>query len=177
MRLFVSTILVTLFFACASFAQSWDSYSSNGAAVNSESPAASRTSDGKIAVVEKKWYVGGNPATYETVETLLKTNPEAASELSTSKIFYYPGLVFAAIGGGAVGYGVVAWLTGDSDIGMPLTLGGVGVCGIAFLLGYVAGNYVDSAVEIYNKSLDSQWSLQVKMGVTPQGGIGLAFAF
>ena len=30
---------------------------------------------------------------------------------------------------------------------------------------------------IYNKNLDSQTSLQVKFGVIPQGGIGLAFAF
>ena len=40
-----------------------------------------------------------------------------------------------------------------------------------------SGNYFDSAVEIYNKNLDSQTSLQVKFGVIPQGGIGLAFAF
>lgn len=162
----------------ASFAQSWDSYSSNGSTSEySEASSAPKSNAGKISQVEKKWFIGENMVTQEAVEAALKTNSEAASDLSTSKVFYYPALVIATAGGAAVGYGVVAWIKGDSDLGMPLTLGGVGACGLAFLLGYVSGNYFDSAVEIYNKNLDSQTSLQVKFGVIPQGGIGLAFAF
>ena len=175
----IYAVLVSLLMLVgASFAQSWDSYSSNGSTSEySEASSALKSNAGKISQVEKKWFIGENMVTQEAVEAALKTNSEAASDLSTSKVFYYPALVIATAGGAAVGYGVVAWIKGDSDLGMPLTLGGVGACGLAFLLGYVSGNYFDSAVEIYNKNLDSQTSLQVKFGVIPQGGIGLAFAF
>ena len=176
MRSTIYAVLVSLMmFVGTSFAQdSWDYASSTDKA---ETSVASSSNDNKISHVEKNWYIGGNVVSEDAVELALKSNPASASELSTSKWFYYPGLVLGGVGGFALGYGVVTWIKGDSDLGMPLTLGGVGVCGLAFLLGYVASNYVDSAIEIYNKNLDSQTSLQVKFGITPQGGIGLAFAF
>lgn len=182
MRQSIYIAIVSLMLLVSSaFAQNdFGNYSADGSYVSSgnafeQKPTASPR--GKISQVEKKWYVGDTQVEPSAVEVLLNSNPEAASEYSTGKMFYYPGLVFAALGGGAIGYGVVAWINGDSDIGMPLTLGGVGVCGLAFLLNYIAGTYSESAIEIYNKSIDNENSVSLKIAPTPQGGLALALAF
>ena len=112
----------------------------------------------------------------EAVVAALNSNPEAADEYGTGRIFYYPGLILGGVGSFAVGYGVVAWIRGE-DYGMPLTLGGVGVVGIALLLGYISGNYTDSAIEIYNKSLSAESAFKIELVPTVQGGVALAFAF
>ena len=41
----------------------------------------------------------------------------------------------------------------------------------------ISGSYTTSAVEIYNKSIGYDTSLQIKIAPTPQGGAALAFAF
>lgn len=130
---------------------------------------------GRISHVSNSWYVGGTEVSPDAVVAMLQSNPEAASEYSTGRMFYYPSLVLGGIGSFALGYGVVSWITGES-YGMPMTLGGVGVVGVALLLGYISGNYTDSAIEIYNKSLSAETSFKIELVPTVQGGIALAFA-
>ena len=193
--MFKNLLAVTLVLTGMAFAQSvWDQYPPKDATPietapredNVANPSPLESNDNsvysqpvnkKVSHVEKKWYIGDSQATPEAALALLKTNPEAASELSTSKVFYYPALLLASAGGAAVGYGIVAWIDGRSNIGQPLTLGGLGAVGIAFLLAHFSIIYVASAIEIYNKSLGYETSLQVKVVPTPQGGVALAFAF
>ena len=130
---------------------------------------------GRISHVSNSWYVGGTEVSPDAVVAMLQSNPEAASEYSTGRMFYYPSLVLGGIGSFALGYGVVSWITGES-YGMPMTLGGVGVVGVALLLGYISGNYTDSAIEIYNKSLSAETSFKIELVPTVQGGVALAFA-
>ena len=156
---------------------SFDSYASDdNVSAASESAQLSKSQKGKIAHVEKKWFIGETEVPPEAVVAALNSNPEAADEYGTGRIFYYPGLILGGVGGFAVGYGVVAWIRGE-DYGMPLTLGGVGVVGIALLLGYISGNYTDSAIEIYNKSLSAESAFKIELVPTVQGGVALAFAF
>jgi hypothetical protein len=175
MRSFISTVILSLFmFVGMSFAQ--EDVPDEGAATTSESVSVAKAEKGKIAHIEKKWYIGGTEVSPDAVVATLNSNPEAADEYGTGRMFYYPGLVLGGIGGFAVGYGVVAWIRGE-DYGMPLTLGGVGVVGIALLLGYISGNYTDSAIEIYNKSLSAESAFKIELVPTVQGGVALAFAF
>jgi len=178
MRSSISIVLFSLMmFVGFAFAQN-DSFDGGSSDVSSGSGLYQDVSKGeksKISHVSNSWYVGGTEVSPDAVVALLQSNPEAASEYSTGRMFYYPSLVLGGIGGFALGYGAVSWIMGK-DFGMPMTLGGVGVVGVAFLLGYISGNYTDSAIEIYNKSLSAETSFKVQLVPTVQGGIALAFA-
>ena len=138
---------------------------------------------GKISHYRKKWnekmqwYIGDLKVTADVVAAALESNPDAASDYSKAKAFYYPGTILAGLGGAALGWGIVAWAEGDKRIGMPFTFGGLGAGAISILLGYISGNYSKSAVEIYNKSIDSKNSFSIRLTTTEQGGLGLALAF
>ena len=172
MRSAVSIVLFSLMmFVGAAFAQEDGSSAGEG----SEIQAVDKAQKGQISHIDKLWYVGGVEVSPDAVVAMLQTNPESASEYSTGRMFYYPSVVLGGIGGFAVGYGAVSWIMGK-DFGMPMTLGGLGVVGVAVLLGYISGNYTDSAIEIYNKSLSAETSFKVQLVPTVQGGIALAFA-
>ena len=186
MRLFILAFTMLLVLANVSFAQGvWDNYpSSNSTPVENPNPVNVQKeplyytpTKQKIELISKQWYIGGVKAAPEVAEELIKSNSDAASEWNTSKMFAYPALILAGLGGGAFGYGISSWIQGDSDVGRPFTLGGLGVTGVAFLLIFVSNSYVDSAIEIYNKSIGFDTSLQVKVVPTPQGGVALALAF
>lgn len=138
---------------------------------------------GKISHYRKKWnekmqwYIGDLKVTPDVIAAAIESNPEAASEYSMAKVFYYPGTILAGVGGAALGWGIVAWLDGDKRIGKPLTFGGLGTAAIAILLGHISGIYSKSAIEIYNKSVDAKNSFSVQVLPTEQGGLGLALAF
>ena len=138
---------------------------------------------GKISHYRKKWnekmqwYIGDINVSADVVAAALESNPDAAENYSTAKAFYYPSIILAGIGGGALGWGIVAWVDGDGRIGKPLTFGGLGAAAIALILGHISGNYSKAAVEIYNKSIDSKNSFSVRLMATEQGNLALAFAF
>ena len=161
-------------FAGMAFAQ--EGVSDEDVANANETVALAKAQKGKITHEGKKWYIGGTQVPPEAVVAALNSAPDAANEYDTGRMFYYPALILGGIGGAAVGFGVVSWIKGE-DYGMPVTLGGVGVVGIALLLGYISGNYTDSAIEIYNKSLSAESALKVELVPTIQGGIALALAF
>jgi hypothetical protein len=184
MRLLIFSIVFLFMLANASFAQSvWDSYSPKSSTLTedeeqgySKKESAYTLEKAKIEYSLGSWYIGNRKASEREVETLVRTNPEAAEELSTGKRLYSRGLVLAAVGGAAIGWGGVAWNHGDS-YGMPLTIGGIGVAAVAIVLSGISGSYTNSAVEIYNKSIGYDTSLQIKIVPTQQGGTALALAF
>lgn len=161
MRFFVFVLFSLMMFVGTSFAQ--NDFSSNEKEI--------------ISRVDNQWYMGSTQVQYDVVVNALKSDPESASEYSSVMAFYYPGLVFSYAGGFAIGYGVVALLMNDSEIGIYLTLGGAASLGIAFLLGYFSDNYLDSSIELYNKNIGNTSAFKVKLLPTEQGGLALAFAF
>lgn len=134
--------------------------------------------DKKLVVVDKNVYIGNRQLTGDEFETILKSNDESASAYSTAMTFYYPGMVLAYAGGFALGYGIVEWIWGDSELGMYLTLGGVGVAAISVLLTRIANGYILDAIDIFNKGVTiGETAMRVRIAPTEQGGLGLAFAF
>ena len=185
MRLSILSIVFLFLFANASFAQSvWDSYAPKSSTTTDEYEQGYSKKESAYSTPERvkieyslgSWYIGNRKASEREVEALVRTNPEAAEELRTGKSIYNRALVLAAVGGAAIGWGGVAWKHGDS-YGMPLTIGGIGVAVVAVVLSGISGSYTNSAVEIYNKSIGFDTSLQIKIVPTQQGGTALAFAF
>lgn len=131
---------------------------------------------GKISRKGKDWFLGENKVGEDVIIEELNANSRSASEFRTSRVFYYPGLVLGGVGGFAMGYGVVSWAMGE-DIGMPLTLAGVGIAGVGVLLYYIAGKYFDSSIRIYNLEVGYDMALQLQVVPTQQGGLALALAF
>ena len=109
--------------------------------------------------------------------SIISSDAEAQSDLSTAKVFNYTAYPFSFAGGFCVGYGVVALLQGDTDIGTWLTLGGAGSIGIALLLTHIANSYLNSAIEIFNSNVSKGGQTQISFVPTPQGGLALAFSF
>ena len=145
------------------------------AAENTSDPYAN-TTKGKISRDGKNWMLNGVKVEKEIIAEELNSNSKSASEYRTYQVFYYPGIVLGGIGGFAVGYGVVSWAMGE-DFGMPLTLAGAGVVGVAVLIDYIAGKYFDSAIQIYNREAGYETSLKLQIVPTQQGGLALALAF
>lgn len=110
------------------------------------------------------------------MEAIVSTNPEAAAELRVGKSLYSKALVLSAVGGAALGVGIAYW-SKEGSWGKPLTIGGGAVALFAIVLGGISGTHTTAAVEIYNKSIGYDTSLQIKIAPTPQGGAALAFAF
>lgn len=131
---------------------------------------------GKISRKGKDWFLGENKVGEDVIIEELNANSRSASEFRTSRVFYYPGMVLGGVGGFAMGYGVVSWAMGE-DIGMPLTLAGVGIAGVGVLLYYIAGKYFDSSIRIYNLEVGYDMALQLQVVPTQQGGLALALAF
>ena len=131
---------------------------------------------GKISRKGKDWFLGENKVGEDVIIEELNANSRSASEFRTSRVFYYPGMVLGGVGGFAMGYGVVSWVMGE-DIGMPLTLAGVGIAGVGVLLYYIAGKYFDSSIRIYNLEVGYDMALQLQVVPTQQGGLALALAF
>ena len=163
MRLFLFTVLLVL--TNMSFAQSvWDQYPSKSSTpVVKEEPV--RTVEEPIYSVPAKvkiewdsghWYAG--------------------SRQLRGKSLYSKALILSVVGGAALGWGISSWIA-DESMGKPLTIGGGVVALVAIVLGGISGSYTTSAVEIYNKSIGYDTSLQIKIAPTPQGGAALAFAF
>lgn len=132
----------------------------------------------KLALVDKKAYYGGELVDAEKFGMIIDRDEEASSEYGTAKFFSYSSYVFSYAGGFCLGYGVVSLIMGDSDIGLPLTLAGVGGVGVGLLLVHVANRYLESSIEIFNNH-QSGGSTTVEMSLVPtqQGGIALAFNF
>lgn len=184
MRLSLYSIVLLLMLVNVSFAQSvWDSYSPKVSTPAEEKERNSQEESVYSEPVKAKieyslghWYIGNRIASDKEVEALVQTDPEAGEVLRSGKSLYSRALVLAALGGAAVGWGGVAWKHGDS-YGKPLTIGGIGVSVFAIVLGGISGNRKTTAVEIYNKNIGYDTSLQIKIVPTPQGGTALAFAF
>lgn len=186
MRLTIRSVaFVLMLFANVSFAQSvWDSYSPNYSTPTKEKEQTYSQEESVYSVPVKEkieyslghWYIGNRQASEKEVETLVQTDPEAGEILRSGKSLYTKALVLAAVGGAAIGWGGVAWEHGDS-YGKPLTIGGIGVAVAAIVMGGISGSRTTTAVEIYNKNIGYDTSLQIKIVPTPQGGTALAFAF
>lgn len=183
MRLFLFAVL--LVFANMSFAQSvWDQYPPKGSTpVVKEEPVRTVEEPVYSAPVKEKiewslghWYAGYRKLSESEMEALVSTNPEAAAELRRGKTLYTRALVLSAIGGAALGLGISFWC-GDKSGGKPLTIAGGAVTLFAVVLGGISGTHTTAAVEIYNKSIGYDTSLQIKIAPTPQGGAALAFVF
>ena len=129
---------------------------------------------------DKQWYMGNQTVERDVAIAAIKTNEEAASAYGTAMGFYYPGMVLAYAGSFAVGYGVVELLFIDAEVGLYITLGGLGVAGISLLLTKIANGYMREAIDLYNKGLpisETNTSLRLKVVPTQQGGIAVALAF
>jgi hypothetical protein len=185
MRLFLYSIVLLLMLVNASFAQSvWDSYSPKVSTPAEEKEQKSSQEESvysapvkaKIEYSSGDWYIGNRIASEKEVEALVQTDPEAGEILRSGKSIYTRAMILAAVGGAAIGWGAVAWEHGDS-YGMPVTIGGIGVTVAALVMGVISGNRTTTAVEIYNKNIGYDTSLQIKIVPTPQGGTALAFAF
>lgn len=183
MRLFLFTVLLVL--ANMSFAQSvWDQYPPKGSTpivknepeVSQNESMYSRPRLEKIVYSYGSWYAGTRKISDSEMEALVSTNPDAAAELRAGKSLYSKALILSVVGGAALGLGIGFWVD-DISGGKPLTIGGGAVALFAIVLGGISGNHMTSAVEIYNKSLGHDTSLQIKIAPTPQGGAALAFAF
>lgn len=159
-----------------SMASDEESASDEAASEGEVAKAPSGDFKGKISRKGKDWYLGDNKVDEDVIVEELNANSRSASEFRTSRVFYYPGLVLGAAGGFAVGYGAVSWIMGE-DYGMPVTLAGVGVVGVAVLLNYIAGRYVDSSIQIYNLEVGYDMALKLQVVPTQQGGLALALAF
>ena len=133
----------------------------------------------KIVVSDKSFFIGNRLLNGDELEAVLKTNDEAASAYSTAMCFYYPGMVLAYAGGAALGYGVVTWIwDSNSDLGMYMTLGSIGVIGLSLLLTRTANGYLLDAVDLFNKGVPvMETSVRLKIVPTEQGGIAVALAF
>ena len=185
MRLSLYSIVLLLMLVNASFAQSvWDSYAPKTSTpaeekeqtYSQEESVYSAPVKAKIEYSLGQWYIGNRIASEKEVEALVQTDPEAGEVLRSGKSLYTKAMVLAAVGGAAIGWGAVAWGHGDS-YGMPVTIGGIGVTVAALVMGGISGNRTTTAVEIYNKKIGYDTSLQIKIVPTPQGGTALAFAF
>jgi len=183
MRLFLFAVL--LVFVNMSFAQSvWDRYPPKGSTPvvkeepvrATENPVYSAPAKEKIEYSLGHWYAGTRQLSDSEMEALVSTNPDAAAELQRGKTLYARALVLSAIGGAAIGLGISLW-SENVSCGKPLTFGGGAVALVAIVLGGISGTHTTAAVEIYNKSIGYDTSLQIKIAPTPQGGAALAFAF
>ena len=183
MRLFLFAVL--LVFANMSFAQSvWDKYPPKGSTpVVKEEPVRTVEEPVNSAPVKEKiewslghWYAGYRKLSESEMEAIVSTNPEAAAELRAGKSLYSKALVLSAVGGAALGVGIAYW-SKEGSWGKPLTFGGGAVALFAIVLGGISGTHTTAAVEIYNKSIGYDTSLQIKIAPTLQGGAALAFAF
>ena len=132
---------------------------------------------GKISRKGKDWYLGETKVDQDVIIDELNANSRSASEYRTSRVFFYPGVVLAGAGVVTFGYGVVNLIMGESGVGLPATLAGVGVAGVGVLLYYIAGKYVDSSIRIYNLEVGYDMALQLQVVPTQQGGLALALAF
>ncbi|WP_407440870.1 hypothetical protein [Fibrobacter sp.] len=144
-----------------------------------EEDAPVRNDSGKkLVLVDKKAYYGNDPIDAAKFGMIIDRDEEASSEYGTAKFFSYSSYVFSYAGAFCLGYGLVSLFQGESDIGLPLTIGGVGGVGVGFLLVYIANRYLESSVEIFNNH-QSGGSTTVEMSLVPtqQGGIALAFNF
>ena len=73
MRSFISTVILSLFmFVGMSFAQ--ENVPDEGAATTSESVSVAKAEKGKIAHIEKKWYIGGTEVSPDAVVATLNSN-------------------------------------------------------------------------------------------------------
>jgi len=183
MRLFLFAALLVL--ANMSFAQSvWDQYPSKSStpvvkeepARTAEEPVYSVPAKVKIERESGHWYAGSRQLSESELEWIVCTNPDAAAELRAGKSLYSKALILSVVGGAALGWGISSWIA-DESMGKPLTIGGGVVALVAIVLGGISGSYTTSAVEIYNKSIGYDTSLQIKIAPTLQGGAALAFAF
>lgn len=196
MRLLIFSIVFLFMLANASFAQSvWDNYhstktydSNKEESVQNESLVSDslieednfdRPVNRKIMYVQqqKQWYIGDAKATPEAVETLLKTNPDAAIEVNKAKTYFVWGLVCAGIGGSLFGYGIAEWSKETKKFTKPVTFAGLGVISVGLTLANLSWGRTRTAVEIYNKSLGYNPSMYLSLAPTPQGGLALALVF
>lgn len=179
--------LLLMMLVDVSFAQSvWDNYRTTESVQSEkvEPVALHEENDGKaenqkITYIQnqKQWYVGNSRATPEVIEALLKTNPEAAEEVSSAKLYFKWGVVCSLFGGAALGAGLGLWDKGNKDIGRPFTFGGSGVVALALILASKSWSHTHAAVEIYNKSHGYTPSMYLSVVPTSQGGVALALAF
>lgn len=157
--------LILVIFSSFSFAQNLYSQQSTPA--------------GTITLVDKQLYYDGDAIDVERFQEIISSDPEARSEYGTAKAFSYTAYAFSYTGGFCLGYGVVALLQSDSELGLGLTLGGLGGVGIAFLFTHIANTYIKSAIDIFNNHAqgNSFRNTEVSLVPTPQGGVALAFSF
>ncbi len=114
----------------------------------------------------------------ETRHLLRQTNPDALRAYNVGKNLEIVSYIVGLSGGGLFLYELGIAVFDDEDYPSPVLLGvGIGVVGIGYLINYIAGNKVSTAVELYNASSSpNKTSYKLEFGLN-NNGVGLTLKF
>jgi hypothetical protein len=163
-------------------ANSQEAISANPATVIQKSTSRKDADKQALTIIGKKIYNNGIKLSNDQVMGYLTNSPEAINTFKSGKSGYSSGLILSWTGLAMAVAGLVITLTPqksyystDTNSGLPLSLGGLGVTLVGNLLASSGKNKMVEGVNIYNAE-----QRRVSINISPlinQNGIGVCMKF
>ncbi len=113
----------------------------------------------------------------EVKSLMYSENAEALEMYTDGKRLEIVGYIVSFAGGFLFGYEIGNLLFNRGEYMDPLLIGvSLGVAGVGYVIGYIAGNKIDTAIELYNSTIRDKTACQLKFGLN-NSGIGLSLKF
>ena len=122
---------------------------------------------GKITIEKGMYYYDGKMLKRPEMLDLLKSVPEAESEVSAGNNLFAPAMVLAAGGGALVGWQLGTSI-GGGEANWGVAIAGVALAGTGIYLGKLADNHYRKAVDLFNARGSAMMERSWDVAIAPQ---------